>query len=227
MVSLYIDESGFMTQEHCRKLPYYVLALVRVHDSKKVKRLMKRFVSANLERLRELDKDGKMFIDGHFHELKGSALDHDMKESFFRYVCRDQIFDVFFVTLYNKKITGTLYKNRARASNFVLTLALKYFFEHNLLDKDTYLLQIDEQNIRTESRNSLEDHLNIQLTLERELADGFSITYYDSSCNTCIQLADLCANLYYSQLMTSGYSSLFGDLRKQGYIKFDFYYPLY
>ena len=140
MVSLYIDESGFMTQEHSQELPYFVLALVRVHNPQRVKRAFKRFVSSNIERLRAVDRDSKMFINERFHELKGSALDRDMKEAFFRYLCKDNIFDIFYITIYNQKITGKLYENRARASNFVLTLALEYFFFFFLLSKDAYLL---------------------------------------------------------------------------------------
>lgn len=220
-----IDESGTMTREHASKLPYQVLALVRVHNAPQVRKIMKRYVSDNMEHLRTIDHEHRMFKGGAFHEIKGSALDRPTKEKLVRYLCRNNYFEVYYIKIVNEKIIGSLYENKARATNYVITLALKYFLQHGYLPKSDYTLQIDEQNIKTESRNVLVEHLNMTLAMACELATGFSIEYFDSSRNRLVQLADIFANLYYSELMTHQYTDLFNDLKRDGYVKFEFCFP--
>ena len=71
MERLYIDESGTMTVKFCGTHPYFIIAIVRVRDAKKLKKAYKRFVSKNLSKLRAADKRGRMFRNGKFSELKG------------------------------------------------------------------------------------------------------------------------------------------------------------
>lgn len=231
MTSLYLDESGSMNKDASCVFQNYIIAIVRVHKARRVKSAMKRFISDRIEHLRSIDKYGQMFNeDGSFHELKGSCLDRATKISFFNFLARDNIFDVHYIVINNSKVRddSRLYDKKPRAVNYVLTLAMKYFLEHGHLDSDDYILQIDEQNLSTGCLNSLEDHLNIRLVLEDELANSFAVSYFDSSNNIFVQLADLCANLLYSQLRSkhSDYDSLITILKANGYIKFTFNFPL-
>lgn len=226
MEYIYIDESGLLTQAHAEHFPYQVLALVRVFNVPTLKQVMKRFVSENLEKLRELDHEHRMFRGNDFLELKGSALDHKMKEKLLRYLCRNNYFEVYYIKIVNNRVKGPLYSNKARATNYILTLAMKYFLQHGYLPMDEYCLQIDEQNIKTESRNVLVEHLNMTLAMDASLASSFRIDYFDSARNKLVQLADIFANFYYSELMTGQYTELFEELRKESYIKFEFVFPL-
>ena len=226
MEYIYIDESGSMTQEFSESFPYQVLALVRVHNTHQAKTIIKRFVSENLEHLRQIDHEHKMFRGDAFYELKGSALDHQTKEKLIRYLCKNNYFEVFFIKIVNSRIKGPIYSNKARATNYVIALAMRYFFRHDLLPFDDYTLQIDEQNIKTESRNVLVEHLNMNLSMDEELAKSFHIDYFDSANNKLVQLADIFANFYYSELMTGKYTELINELKKEGYIRFEFTFPM-
>jgi hypothetical protein len=53
----------------------------------------------------------------------------------------------------------------------------------------------------------------------------FSVTYYDSSDNNLIQIADIFANLYYSHLQTGGYADEIKKLENAGILKFVFEFP--
>ncbi len=53
---IYIDESGSINN-HSNYERYFVIALIKIIDKKKVTKAYKRFVSSNAERLKELDKD--------------------------------------------------------------------------------------------------------------------------------------------------------------------------
>lgn len=128
MENLYIDESGSMTCEYCDKIPYFVIAIIRVKNKDKLKRVYKRFISKNIERLRELDTTNKMFTNNTFIELKGSCFDYQMKNKFIEYFCKNNYFEIFYIRIENKRIT-TLYKNTARAFNYVF----EKFFENMLI----------------------------------------------------------------------------------------------
>ena len=54
----------------------------------------------------------------------------------------------------------------------------------------------------------------------------FSVTYFDSADNRLIQVADIFANLLYSQEQTGQYAKELGMLRKAGILKYIFDFPL-
>lgn len=53
---VYIDESGSINN-HIPENKYFIIAMIRVIDKDALKRAYKRFVSANHDRLLELDRD--------------------------------------------------------------------------------------------------------------------------------------------------------------------------
>ena len=69
-MNIYIDESGSINNHDAQRVPYFVVAMIHVTNKEKLKRAYKRFVAANLDRLRELDcdrvdqKTGKIFLPG-------------------------------------------------------------------------------------------------------------------------------------------------------------------
>jgi len=104
---------------------YFIIAMVRVTDKDALKRAYKRFVSANHDRLLELDRDklnpntkkvikpgGKMFRNGKFRELKGSQFDKDMKERFVEYFSRRQSFEIHYIEIANKELSNEFCENK-------------------------------------------------------------------------------------------------------------------
>ena len=93
--------------------------------------------------------------------------------------------------------------------------------------QDTELfLQIDERNVKTDSKFSLEDYLNQELLLNDNLLDNVLVKYFDSSQNCFIQIADVFSNIMYSNLITKGaYKKELENLQQNKYILPPFIFP--
>lgn len=238
-MQIYIDESGSINNHDAKHCPYFVIAMVRVINKEKAKRAYKRFVSNNLDRLLELDADridkegrlirqgGKMFSDGKFKELKGTQFDPGMRRKFLSFFAQNPHFEVYFIKIYNTKLQDDFCTNTARVFNYPLKLALGYYIRTGLLPNEECVLQLDERNERTETRYFLEQYLNTELIMNRECKGPFSVQYFDSANNCMIQIADVYANWFYSQLMNGEYSADLVAQKEAGIIKGIFEFPKY
>ncbi|MGL5625598.1 DUF3800 domain-containing protein [Cetobacterium sp.] len=228
MEYIYIDESGSMNNKHITSFPYFVIAKVLVKDKKKLKTVFKRFISKNIKELKNLDLlHNKMFdSNGNFKELKGSCLTKEFKIKLTNYLCKNNLFEIFFIKIENKNVTDKLYENTARAFNFVLGLSFSYYLKKGSLIKNDYVLQIDTRNVKNNASKSLEDYLNTKLSLEEDLIDSITVEYFDSEQNIIIQIADFFSNLYYSECLTNNYTEIFDELRKNNYIHDSFIFPI-
>lgn len=223
MECLYIDESGSMTNKYTQANPYFIIAVIRACDKDKLARLHKRFVSRHLPELRAADKTGCMFRGGKFQELKGSALTPDLKRKFVSYFCREHTLKVFYIVIDNQSISDIFYSNTARAFNYILKLALEYFFRNGYLPDDRYIIQLDERN---ETKYFLQNYLNTEFRLSRVISEDMEIRYFNSACNRLIQIADVFANLYFSNLCTNAYTDEFQKMEESGSLKIIFKFPL-
>lgn len=225
--NIYIDESGSMTNNSEEyKQPFFIISLIKVTNEKVLKRNLKRFISSNLKTLQKIDTKNKMFINGKFAELKGSALNGALKREFVEKITKDQPFELFYIKLYNNQIKPIFVENKARAFNFLL----KLFFEHSLRNKqiknDKLFLQIDERNIKTQAKNTLEDYLNTELILnDYLLSSPLQVKYFDSVNNKFIQVADVFANIYYSECLTNAYVETINKLKENNILKEIFVFP--
>lgn len=89
-------------------------------------------------------------------------------------------------------------------SNIFFNYAIKLLFKdcivpllnlNQINDSIEFIVSIDNRNIRVGDLNNLETYLKTEFCLENF---GFKITYYDSSTNYGIQLADLIVNTFYN-----------------------------
>ena len=157
-MNLYIDESGSINTSNKKE---FIISVIIPKDIDKLKRAYKRFVSKNLVRLKELDKDNKMFRkDGTFLELKGSCFDRDMKLEFLEYFCKNNLFKVRYIVLDNTNIEEKFTENKARTFNYLMKLFLTNTINQKMLNDRDLFLHIDERNIKTNSKFSLEDYLH-------------------------------------------------------------------
>ena len=225
-MNLYIDESGSINIKNKEK---FIISVVIPNDVEKLKTVYKRFVSKNLKRLKELDKDNKMFRkDGSFCELKGSSFDREMKIKFLEYFCINNLFKVRYIVLNNGKIEEKFTENKARTFNYLMKNFLINTINLDMVEDKSLFLQIDERNIKTNSKFSLEDYLHQELILGLNVINDVCVKYYDSSQNKLIQIADVFANIKYSDYLTNNsYKNVFDKYRKQGYILTDFEFPQY
>ena len=168
----------------------------------------------------------KMFHAGKFVELKGSQFDPDMKRKFLEFISRNNYFEVYFIRLSNQKLTDEFCQNTARVFNYSLRLALQYFIGKGLLPDERCDIQSDERNERPDAKRFLENYLNTELMLSGCATGPFSVQYFPSENIRFIQIADVFANWYYSQLLTGAYTDEYVELKKNGIIKGIFDFPL-
>lgn len=234
-MNLYLDESGSINNKLGNKP--FVIALVHVLDFKKLNTIFKRFVSSNMKILKELDKNfvnargvltkrgNQMFHNEKFCELKGSQFDKNMKKNFVQFFSRKKYFELYLIKINTNLLSDKICENTARTFNYTLKLALSYFISHRLLPDENCLLQLDERNERTEAKFFLENYLNTELCLNGISEKHFSVQYLDSKNNPFIQIADVLANLYYSELNTNGYSAEMTLLKDCGVLRSIFEFP--
>lgn len=226
MQYLYIDESGTMaTGDNVNTFPYFVICILNVKNKEKLKRVIKRFISSRLERLKEIG-DPKMFINDKFIELKGSALTSELKKEFAQYLMQSNLFEIYYIIANNKTINPKTYNNRARAFNYLIDRCMTYLLKHKFLPNDNYIIQIDERNVKTNAQKTLEDYLATDLVIHQELINDVEVSYFDSCNNSLIQLSDFFANLYFSYLMRKqNYTELIEEMKSKGFIKLIFDFP--
>lgn len=227
MINMYIDESGSINPFITRLKRYFVVGIVIPKDKEKLKRIYKLFVRKHREELRKADKYNKMFDEnGNFIELKGSCLTNELKIKFANFFCRNNLFEVRYIILDNSLINDKFIINKARTFNYLLKLFLINSKQRGYIKDREIYLHIDERNVKTDSKFSLEDYLNQELVLSMDLIDTAKVHYYDSSQNVFIQIADVFSNLLYSNMLTNGeYNDTIKELKENGYILAPFIFP--
>lgn len=215
-----------MTTQHSQHWPYFVISIVRTDTPDKLRKLYKRFVTKYSDELQKADLEHKMFRGTDFKELKGAMFSPPLKRAFTETFCDDSLLELYYIMLDNKRISEKLYENTARAFNYTLKLAFEYFLKNGYLPDDEYSLQLDERNERTDTKHFLQNYLNTELRMKNVLSKDITVQYFDSSSNRLIQIADVFANLYYSQLRTNNYEQQFKLLKETGCLKMVFRFPL-
>ena len=227
-MNIYIDESGAISP-HFANNNFFVIALIHVYNKSALERAYKRFVSSNYARLLELDskknakpcKSGsKMFINGKFKELKGAQFDPDMKKTFLSFFSQKHLFDVYYIKLENNKLPDAFRSAPARTFNYAVRFSLQMLIQNGYLPNEDCVLQPDERNEKIENRVFLENYLNTELVLNGTASGHFFVRYFDSECNKFIKIADVFANLYYSQMQSGRYSKEFNALKNSGILRY-------
>lgn len=125
MINMYIDESGSVHPTSEKLNRYFIIGIVIPTDSKKLKRVYKTFIRNNIDDLKKLDVDGKMFDrNGHFIELKGSSMNKTMKLKFIEFFCQNNLFEVRYIILDNNQLEEKFIKNKARTFNYLTKIFL-------------------------------------------------------------------------------------------------------
>lgn len=236
-MNFYIDESGSINN----KIPtnkYFVIALVNVLDNEGLNRAFKRFVSSNMNRLKELDevktnrhgkilKSGnKMFCNGKFRELKGTQFDPDMKKSFVEFFTRNKYFELYYIRVKNHELSDKACNHSARVFNYSLKSALEYFLNNDILPIKECHLNLDERNEKMEAKYFLENYLNTELGMNGTSSEEFNVMYFDSMNNRFVQVADVFANLYYSHLQNHQYEEEFKLLKERDILRIIYDFPV-
>lgn len=226
-MNMYMDESGSINPTSKKLKRYFVIGTIISKDEKRLRRVYKLFVRKYMNELKETDKYNKMFDEsGKFIELKGSCLTYELKIKFINFVCKNNLFEVRYIILDNNNIEEKFIVNKARTFNYLLKLFLINSIKHKYINDKEIYLNIDERNVKTDSKFSLEDYLNQELVLSMGAIDNVKVHYYDSCQNIFIQIADVFSNLLYSNILTEGkYDNEINKLKREGYILPFFTFP--
>ena len=227
MIRMYIDESGSIHPTSEKLNRYFIIGIVIPKDPQRLKKVYKTFIRKNINNLKSLDKDNKMFNkDGKFIELKGSSMDKEMKLNFIEFFCKNNLFEVRYIIVDNNQLDIKFIKNKARTFNYLLKIFLINSICKKYIEDKELSLQIDERNVKTDSKYSLEDYLNQELLLNDNLIENVQVQYFDSSQNCFIQIADVFSNIMYSNLITKGnYQKELQQLQQDKYILPPFIFP--
>lgn len=227
IINVYVDESGSITHRHYDNNPYFIIALIKVNNVKKLKRVFKRFISSHIEQLKALDHDDCMFCDDKFKEIKGYELSDTIIADFITYFTKAHYFEIYYLKIKNSALTDSFCDNTARAFNYVIKYAIEYFLKKEYWEKDvSYVLQLDERNEKTRSKFFLEDYLNTELYTTGIIKYPITITYFDSANNSLVQLADVFSNLFYKSLKNKNkFGHYIDELEKLGFLRIIYRFP--
>lgn len=221
---LYIDESGSMTK-YSNKYKHFITCIIVPTNRDKLRRVFKRYISKNINKLREVDTQNKMFDrNGNFLEIKGSQLTRELKLDFLNFFTKNKLFDLYYIQLDNDTVSEEFYKNTARAFNYPLKLLIQNYMVRDYSGSSKYFLNIDERNQNTKTYYFLEEYLNTEVGLSNNI--DFLVTHYDSSQSHLIQIADVFSNIYYSNLINGLYEEGIEYIKNNGILKMIFKFPL-
>lgn len=230
MNAFYIDESGSMTKKDINyyKNKYFVICLIMPKNKDRLRRAFKRFISSNFDDLKKMDKCRKMFYDsGNFKELKGACLTADMKRKFIDFFCQNNLFEIYYIVSDNNKVKDYFYNNTARSFNYLIKLCIEHFTKIKKIPVNENYLFIDERNVRTETRAVLDEYLNTELVTGTHIQNSFRVEYCQSESRELIQIADVFANIYFTNLISNNcFFEEINKIKNENYIAGEFFFPL-
>lgn len=198
-VTVFVDESGIIAKHKDEKTNIFVITLLFVEDEN-INCVKKYFKKYRLQ----VAKKKKELIDelSTSKELKGSSVSEADKHYIYEKLiekCGDK-FELGIIVLNNGKATTKFRSNSSRAFNYLIKLYLQKSFIHSEMFKDLDKLTfiIDERNVATGTKFTLQEYLNTELNLlEHFCNDEITVNYYDSKKFILLQMADFISNSCY------------------------------
>jgi hypothetical protein len=225
-MTIYGDESGSITKYLNHDQPYFVVALVKVNDVKRMRGAFRKFVSSNLDELKWQDHGAhKMFKDGRFLELKGSQMNKKIEYKFIDFLADCSDIEVFYILVDNRDLNEDFLDNPSQTFNYVICLNFKELFSKGLIPPEECFLNLDERNEKARNVYFLENYLNTELPLEDYTDEHFHVQYFDSKDNVGVQIADVFSNILYSCLMDDKIDYTLELMKEKGILKNIFRFP--
>lgn len=195
-VTVFVDESGIIAKHKAEKTNYFVITLlfVREENLNSVKNAFKKYRLQVAKRKQELLEELT-----NNKEIKGSAVSESDKHYIYNKViekCGDK-FEIGLILLNNRKATAKFRSNSSRAFNYLIKLYLQDIFVQSEMfnDLDRLSFIIDERNVATESKYTLQEYLNTELNLTEHFCnEEIVVQYYDSKKFILLQMADFISN---------------------------------
>lgn len=198
-LSVFIDESGSITKTEISYNRYFIIAILFTRKYSRLQRYFQKGIASLIQN----PKYKKMLEEN--GEIKGSKLSETKKKPIYDRIirnCSDE-FELGIIVLDNIYTTDEFIKNHARTFNYILQLYLDNMFRHcSKYSKNTRDIRIliDEQNISTDAKYTLDDYLEQHFTVMNPLCRTVDVKYTDSKNHPMIQLIDFISNTFYRNL---------------------------
>jgi len=201
-IVVYVDESGTISKGAVSKDDYFIIALlfIKAEDEDFIKKIFKKARLKLVDRKPELK--GKLVNN---REIKGAELSETQKLPIYTSLaakCKDQ-FELGLIIMNNKETDEKFRSNSSRVFNYLIKTYLKYDFQSNSVYRNPNVLHffIDERNVVTESKYTLQEYLNTELNLLATFTEeDISVRYHDSKNFLLLQMTDFIANTFYRKM---------------------------
>lgn len=205
MQYLFLDESGNLHKNSTDK--YFVIGGIYTNNYNDIK---KSYVEINKELKEKLNMDFET-------ELKAAYLNVEEKMDI---IVKLQEMDGMYIVaaIVNKEKIGTRIVDIHLYYNYIIRMLVDYLIKCKLIETsqgNTLHLNIDESSMKKEDINSLEMYLKIHYNIENELKFEINVTYWDSSKNYMVQVADMMCNTIWNILQLSNSRKMFKSLDKK------------
>ena len=198
-ITVFVDESGTIGKGIIKEDDFFIITLLFVKDEdvnhiKKVFKKERLKIVNKKEVLKQQLKNNK--------EVKGSELSETEKRKIYEKIiekCGDK-FEIAVIVMNNKKATVKFRSNSSRAFNYLIKIFLEKHFKKRSKFKKVNQVSfiIDERNVATESKYTLQEYLNTELNLMETFSEkDITVHYYDSKKYLLLQLADFISNTFY------------------------------
>ena len=194
-ISVFVDESGSIKKGPLGTPDYFVISLIFTDNEKFLKRV---FTKKRLKQLTEAEKN----VLRESKEIKGSEMSENRKAPIYASLiekCAENL-EIGVVVLDLKHADDRLKQVSSRAFNFLIARYLSKWYKVHSKFKDARSIHffVDERNVATGAKFTLEEYLNTEYNIEDPICDGdISVHYLDSKNRNLIQLADFVANTFY------------------------------
>lgn len=199
-IIVFVDESGSIPKGLVNKDDFFIISMLMI-ESNNVDYVKKIYKKARLQVINKKDRLIKLMAKN--KEIKGSELSEKEKFSIYEKLnkkCGDK-FELGIIVLKNHKATEKFRSNSSRTFNYLIKCYLsKYFTRHSSFkDVNTMHFVIDERNVATNSRFTMQEYLNTELNLLEQpfSTEDITVEYTDSKNYLLLQLADFISNTYY------------------------------
>ncbi|MDK6233836.1 DUF3800 domain-containing protein [Aerococcus sanguinicola] len=185
-MQLFVDESGSINRKKNPDGRYFVMAFVQTDRPDHVAEIFRRNKQSYLDK-----SQSKKTAD---EEIKGSNMPDGMKAQIFK-ALRDETDAVFhYLVIDNFQVYPNLLRKPSLTFNYFVGLAIKEIAGHRQNEKENLQMMIDNRNQALRSLNSLEEYLQIIMTIEKRWLHDVHVEYKDSQDENMIQVADIFAN---------------------------------
>ncbi len=198
-ITVFVDESGTIGKGTIKENDFFIITLLFVKDED-INHIKKVFKKKRLKIVNKKDTLKEQLRNN--KEVKGSELSEVEKRQIYEKLiekCGDK-FEIAVIVMNNRKATVKFRSNSSRAFNYLIKTFLEKHFKKRSKFKELSQIHfvIDERNVATESKYTLQEYLNTELNLVESFAEkDIVVHYYDSKNYLLLQLADFISNTFY------------------------------